>query len=269
MSKAVKVFNYSRQYYYFEQHKMKLQYDMEDIVTSMVSYIRNKKHLYGMDKTYYYLKRVFKQAGLKIGRDKFREIMRKYNLKIKVKRKRKLPPPIGLKDAENKMFNIKLERVNQVWFTDITYIKTKKDGTIRLALVMDGNSRYILSYALDDNTPSLALRALQKAMELTKPEIHHSDRGIDYINDNYTNYLKEHGVKLSFSRAGVPQDNGIMERTIGTLKNEMGLKTCKTIGELREKLKEVISFYNNLRPHQSCGYRTPSSIYYKTELCTI
>ena len=223
--------------------------------------LRRNKHKYGMDKTYYFLRDKLKELGIKAGRDKIRKIMRENGLKLKVKRRARYSKPVALEDAENKMFGLTLTKSNQVWFSDITYIRTKENGLIRLALVMDGYSRRILSYKLSTE-PLIAYKALSQAMIYGVPEMHHSDRGIDYINDGYTYLLKKNGVEISYSRAGVPQDNGIMERTIGTLKNELKLKMCKNIEELKRKTEEIIRFYNDSRPHMSCHYKTPSSIYF-------
>ena len=126
---------------------------------------------------------------------------------------------------------------------------------------MDGKSRRILSYELG-NDRSIAIKALTKAMIWGTPEIHHSDRGIDYCNNFYTGYLKDRGTTISFSRVATPQDNGIMERTIGTLKNELGLKITDTKQLLKEKVEKVIRFYNDSRPHWSCNCKTPSQVYF-------
>jgi len=262
IKKASKCFGYSRQYYYIQLHKNKIWYDLEKLIVGIILDLRKNNHKYGMDKTYYYLRDTFRAAGIKIGRDKLRNIMRRNGLKLKVKRRARYTQPIALQDAENKMYGIDLYKPNQVWFADITYLKTEENGMVRLALVMDGYSRRILSYELG-NGPAIATKALKKAMIYGQPEMHHSDRGIDYVNDGYTYLLKNNEVTISFSRAGVPQDNGIMERTIGILKNELKLKMSKNIDELKKKIEEVISFYNDRRIHMSCNYKTPSSIYFK------
>lgn len=214
-----------------------------------------------MDKTYNYIKSHLQDLSIKAGRDKVRQIMRDNGLKYKVKRKAKYIKPIDLENAENMMFDLEIDRINQVWFSDITFLKTRKNGNIKLALVMDGYSRRILSYELS-NDSSLAYKAYKKAMIWGTPEIHHSDRGFDYTNDFYRGCVKDNGSQLSYSRVGIPQDNGIMERTIGTLKNELGLKYTETKQLLKEKVEKVIRFYNDSRPHWSCNCKTPSQVYF-------
>ena len=116
-------------------------YNLEELIVGIILYIREKKYKYGMDKTYYFLRDKLKKHGLKVGRDKIRKIMRENGLKLKVKRRARYSKPVAMEDAENKMFGLTLSKPNQVWFSDITYIRTKENGLIRLALVMDGYSR--------------------------------------------------------------------------------------------------------------------------------
>lgn len=262
LTRMIKVLDsYSRQYYYRKLKADRIKYNSSQIIAGIIKKLRAEGKCFGMDKTYYYIKEQLHKAGIKAGRDKVRQIMREYGLKYKVKQRAKYPTPIALKDAENLMYGLNLSKPNQVWFSDITYLRTRKNGNVRLSLIMDGYSRRILSYELG-NHKSIALKALIKAEVWGVPEIHHSDRGIDYVNDYYTGYLSERGIMISFSRPATPQDNGIMERTIGTLKNELGLKMTDNIEQLRNKIDKVIRFYNDIRTHWSCDLKTPSYVYF-------
>lgn len=245
-----------------------LYLDIEKIIVSIIKNERKNKKVYGLDKTYNMIKPFLKKFNIKAGRDKVRQIMRDYGLKIKKKKQAKYYSPNVDERSINLIYGKSITRCNQVWLTDFTFIRTKHSGTLKVALVMDAKSRRILGYNVSRNSYEAAYKAMKMAMVYGKPEYHHSDQGFEYTNPSYCRFLEERGIKLSYSRAGVPQDNGIMERTIGTLKNELDLKRNNiNKQDLINKTEEVVRFFNDERIHWSLKFKTPSSVYFYNLFC--
>lgn len=157
---------------------------------------------------------------------------------------------------------MKLTAINQLWVADITYIRLRQEF-VYLAVVLDVFSRKVVGWALDRTlTTRLPLLALQRAITLRQPAaglVHHSDRGIQYASQQYTELLHLHGILPSMSRPGNPYDNAFCESFIKTLKREQ-ISTSKYhyIDELNAHLEEFIEhYYNRLRIHSALGYKTP------------
>lgn len=217
-----------------------------------------------MDNLYEYLKKVFEILGVKYGRDKVRDLMRNKGLlnKNKHESKRDFSSKTEVyNDLDNKIKNLEIVKPNQVWQLDTTILKLTNGTKYALSLVMDSYSRRILGYEL--NHKMLTKAALLKAFVFGKPEIHHSDRGFEYTSPNMRQFILDNQIKLSYSAKGRPQENGRMERAIGTLKNELRLRyNNNTLEELKTKIDKAIDFYNNERLHKSLKYKTPSEVYF-------
>lgn len=157
---------------------------------------------------------------------------------------------------------MKLTAINQLWVADITYIRLRQEF-VYLAVVLDVFSRKVVGWALDRTlTTRLPLLALQRAITLRQPPpglVHHSDRGIQYASQQYTELLSIHGIQPSMSRPGNPYDNAFCESFMKTLKREQ-ISTNKYhfIDQLNAHLEEFIEhYYNRLRIHSALGYKTP------------
>ena len=141
---------------------------------------------------------------------------------------------------------VEITHSNQVWSTDITYIKLKK-GFVYLAAVIDWKSRYVLSYRLSNT--------------LT-PEIFNTDQGSQFTSDEFITVLKKNGIQISMDGRGRAVDNIFVERLWRSVKYEnVYLKGYETIPDAQEGLKEYFNFYNTERHHQSLGYKTPWMVY--------
>lgn len=158
---------------------------------------------------------------------------------------------------------LKIARPNQVWATDITYIRLRQ-GFIYLVAVMDWFSRYVLSWRLSNTLEnSFCIEALQDALQSAgPPDIFNSDQGSQFTSTDFTDCLKAVGVSISMDGRGRAVDNIFVERLWRSVKyEEVYLKDYQTVGEAASNLGEYFSFYDNVRLHQSLEYRTPAAVY--------
>ena len=163
-----------------------------------------------------------------------------------------------------------VERLNQVWIADITYIHILV-CFIYLAVILDVYSRKAIGYAISRNIDTqLTLAALRMAINDRNPQpgcIHHSDRGIQYACEDYVNELKFYGFQISMSRKGNPFDNAYAESFMKTLKSEeVHLWEYRTIEDVQLRIPYFIEdVYNQKRLHSALGYRPPSEFEFMLE----
>jgi transposase InsO family protein len=162
----------------------------------------------------------------------------------------------------NLIRDLKLTRSNQLWVSDITYLRTNQ-GFVYLSLITDAYSKKIVGWCLWPNLSSEgALNALKMATEgqtFKNDLIHHSDRGIQYCCYDYVNYLKGSSINISMTENGDPYENAIAERVNGILKDEYDLyDVFEDYFSANEAVKRAIDLYNDKRPHSSCDFKTPN-----------
>ena len=157
---------------------------------------------------------------------------------------------------------VEVTRVNQVWSTDITYIRMD-GGFVYLVAVMDWFSRFVLSWALSVTMEvGFCMEALQRALRRGRPEIFNSDQGSQFTSDQFTGALKARGIAISMDGRGRCFDNIFIERLWRSLKHEeVYLRDYTMVPEAREGIGNWFRFYNHERLHQSLGYRTPAKLY--------
>jgi putative transposase len=160
--------------------------------------------------------------------------------------------------------NLPIVRPNQVWGTDITYIKLK-DGFCYLVALLDWFSRYVITWTLAETLDiDFCIENLQRALELNIPEIHNSDQGGHFTSPQYTELLSAKQIQISMDGRGRCMDNIFTERLWRTVKYEnIFLRDYRNPNEARTGLAEYFDFYNNKRKHQSLDYRTPSTAYFQ------
>jgi transposase InsO family protein len=162
-------------------------------------------------------------------------------------------------------------RPEQLWVSDITYIKTQH-GHNYLALVTDAYSKQIMGFKIDNNMKaSICVEALDMAIKNRKyPNrklIHHSDRGFQYCSSEYVDYATSHGMLMSMTEEYDPYENAIAERVNRTLKYEYGLKqTIKNLDLAKKIIKDAIYRYNNWRLHDSLELRTPIDVHRQPDI---
>ncbi len=161
--------------------------------------------------------------------------------------------------------DMEVTKPNQVWVSDITYIRTVK-GFCYLALITDMHSRKIVGYDLSDNLElNGCVRALNKAIyqaRKIKQLIHHSDRGIQYCSNVYTQILQRNKINISMTEENHCYENAMAERVNGILKDEFYLDQIFTdVVHAKRAAKNAINLYNQIRLHLSLDFKTPNMIY--------
>ena len=203
-----------------------------------------------------------REAGYGVNPKRVRRLMRLMGLEaIYPKPRLSLVGP-GHKIYPYLLSGVRIERTNQVWSTDITYIRLRQ-GFVYLVAVIDWHSRYVLSWEISVTMEtSFCVAALDWALRRGKPEIFNSDQGAQFTSQDFTKRLLDEGIQISMDGRGRVFDNIFVERLWRTVKYEdIYLKDYSDVPMLIAGLGGYFDFYNRERPHQSLGYRTPASIY--------
>jgi len=206
-----------------------------------------------------------RNEGIFIGRKRVERLMRMHRLQGRVMQV--TYRHVGLKRFTERGENLRLDQneafdINQVWVSDITYIKVK-DQYRYLIAIMDLYSRRIISWSLTETrTVQDTLNVLRRAIQERQPEaglIFHTDRGIEYTGYGFRNELERHGIRASVNRLGQCTDNGHMESFFHSLKIELIRgRRFNTMSELRYALNSYINhFYNKRRLHSGIEYYSP------------
>lgn len=158
--------------------------------------------------------------------------------------------------------DVAIRRVNQVWSTDITYIRLA-GGWMYLTAVIDWFSRYVLSWEVSTTLDTdFCLCALERALAQGRPEVFNTDQGVQFTSQAFTDALEAVGVAISMDGRGRALDNIFVERLWRTVKyEEVYLNEYASVPEGRQRLNAFFPFYNNERLHQALGYRTPQAVY--------
>lgn len=213
---------------------------------------------------YFMIKEDMERTGIKMGRDALFSLLASEHLLVHPRKRKYITTNSKhwYKKYPNLIKDIIPERPNQIWVSDITYIKTKNEF-LYLFLITDAYSKKILGYRLAKNLDSIhAVNSLQDALIKTcQPVsglIHHSDRGIQYCSKEYTDLLKGNDILISMTENGDPLENPIAERVNGILKDEYLFNKLNNYNYLDyRQVGNAINKYNTLRPHLSCEMLTP------------
>lgn len=159
----------------------------------------------------------------------------------------------------NLVMDLKVDHPEQVWVCDVTYVRLG-NGFVYLAVIMDVFTRAIRGWSLSrDLDTDLTLGALQRALTLCIPEIHHSDQGVQYAAHAYTDLLKQYDVQISMAMQGKPEENGYAERLMRTIKEEeVDLSEYNDFADVYREIGRFLEdVYNTKRIHSALGYLTP------------
>jgi len=177
-------------------------------------------------------------------------------------------PNLSKADSEHKIYpyllrGLSINRSEQVWSSDITYIRMSK-GFVYLVAIMDWYSRYVLSWSVSNTIDThFCLEALHKALLKGRPEIFNTDQGSQFTSNAFTKVLIDNGIRISMDSRGRAFDNIFIERLWRSLKyEEVYLNEYETVKNTRGGISGYFEFYNNERPHQSLGYKTPYEVHY-------
>jgi putative transposase len=155
-----------------------------------------------------------------------------------------------------------INRPNQVWCTDITYVRLAT-GFVYLTVIMDWHSRYVISWELSNTLDTgFCITALERALATGSPGIFNSDQGVQYTSADFTSVLNNSGVQISMDGRGRAMDNIFVERLWRTVKYEdIYLHDYRAMQDAYAGIKQYFEFYNNERHHQALGYKTPREVY--------
>lgn len=239
---------------------------MRSRVKELVKIHRMDMPRIGTRKLYYLLQDEFKRSRLKVGRDKLFSFLKHEHMLI-------LPMKSYTKTTNSKHWlhkhpNLIKEKqfteAEQLWVSDITYLKTKQ-GNSYLSLVTDAGSRKIMGYHLSEDLRTEGImEALKMAVSnriYTHPLIHHSDRGLQYCSEDYQLLLQKNNIITSMTDGYDCYQNALAERINGILKMEFLLSTYADIAQARKVIEESIRIYNHKRPHLSLNMKTPQQVH--------
>jgi len=202
------------------------------------------------------------REGWPVGHKRIERLMRVMGIAAIYPRKKMSVPDPEHKIYPYRLRGVKIERVDQVWSTDITYIPTAK-GFVFLIAVMDWFSRYVISWAVATTMDvTFCLHALDQALSLGQPQVFNTDQGSQFTSLDFTGRLLEADVSISMDGRGRAFDNIFIERLWRSVKyEEVYIKDYQGARDAATQLEAYLRFYNERRLHQSLGYRPPLEVY--------
>ena len=201
--------------------------------------------------------------GRVVNRKRVRRLMRLAGLVAIYQRPNTSKPASAHKIYPYLLGGISIERVNQVWCADVTYIPMAK-GFLYLVAIMDWVSRAVLAWRLSNTLGAeFCVEALEEALfRHGRPEIFNTDQGSQFTSDDFTGTLERHKITISMDGKGRYMDNIFVERLWRSLKyEEVYLNAYASVAEAKSGIGSWLDFYNEERQHQSLGYRTPRQVY--------
>lgn len=257
----------SRQNFYKARRARRRRAVDEKIVRDLVLEERRVQPRLGGRKLYVLLKPELEVLGLNLGRDRFFEVLGNQGLLVEPlpRQPRTTMSAHNLPTFPNLLRDMTLIRPNQVWVSDITYLRLEHDFAY-LSLITDGFSRMVVGHHVGtDLKAQTSLNALDEALKTgitgCRP-VHHSDRGSQYCSFEYVQRLQEAGLPVSMTEINHCAENALAERMNGILKQEYGLHaTFRNIHDARKSAAQAVTIYNTRRPHQSLDMKTPASVH--------
>ncbi len=213
---------------------------------------------YGSRRMTVYLMR----QGEAVNRKRVQRLMGIMGLEAIYPKRRLSVPGVGHRIYPYLLRDVRVERPDQVWSTDITYVRLVH-GFMYLAAIIDWYSRYVIAWRLSNTLDgSFCLDMLEEALAQGRPEIFNTDQGVQFTASAWTGRLETAGVAVSMDGRGRCLDNVFVERLWRTVKYEdIYPHAYETVAGLQGGLGRYFPFYNQERPHQSLDYRTPAEVY--------
>ncbi len=210
------------------------------------------------------LRDLLKLEGFKVGRKHVRTLMDKMGIVALYRKPNTSAPHPAHRIYPYLLKNLLIDRPNQVWATDITYIPMKR-GFVFLVAILDWATRRVLAHRVSTSmTTDFCVEALEEAMaKYGRPEIFNTDQGSQFTSEGFTQVLKNHDVKISMDGKGRWVDNVFVERLWKSVKYEhVYLHAYESVSDARQQLARYFEFYNARRPHSSLGGQTPDTAYF-------
>ena len=222
--------------------------------------IYTKYPFYGKRRMRAHLKR---NRGINVGLDRIRTVYKLLGLEVIYPK-----PNLSCSNKAHKIYpyllrGLAIIRTNQVWSTDITYIRLKR-GFIYLVAIIDWFSRYVLDWQISTSLEAdFCIETLERSLLKNKCEIFNTDQGVQFTSKDFTKLVLNNGIKFSMDGRGRALDNIFVERLWRSVKYEcVYLNAFESVLEANEKIKDYFNFYNNIRVHQSLNYNTPAEVYF-------
>lgn len=225
-----------------------------------IDQIHLEKPFYGSRKIAKELERI----GLVTSRDRVRRLMKEMGIEALYRKPKTSIPKAGNQIYPYLLKDLVIERPNQVWTSDITYIPMPR-GFCFLVAILDLMSRKVLAWRLSNTQDaSFCVDALEEAInKFEAPEIFNTDQGSQFTSEAFVGKLKENDIRISMDGKGRWIDNVFIERVWRSIKyEEVYLKAYENLKEARLSLNAYINFYNRNRIHQGLDYMTPDEVYY-------
>lgn len=222
----------------------------------------------GTRKIHYLIKEDLHVQGISFGRDKLFALLRIHGLLIKPRRSytQTTMSKHWLRKWPNIIKGIQANHPDQIWVSDITYLKTEQ-GNCYLNMITDAYSRKIVGYTVANNMETESMiNALNMAASNKQrndiPTIHHSDRGLQYCSKEYETVTTQNNIRLSMTENSDPYENALAERMNRTIKEEFGMdRKLKNREQVYQLIEESIFLYNTKRPHLALKMKTPEQVY--------
>lgn len=253
-------------------HKANRDKLIEDFVLEQVREIRKDMERCGGKKMYHIICKNPEKEQYKFGRKRFFEILKKYKLLVKKRKRRVITTDSRLWTGQypDLVKELVPSRPEEIWVADITYFRTS-DGFVYGHLITDGYSKKLMGFEVADNMKAtstlLALKMAVRNRTYDENLIHHSDRGLQYLSKAYTDFLKKHKIRISVTQDGNPYDNAVAERINGILKDEFKFGGIfDDLEQARCLMGKVARIYNDKRPHWSNSLLTPNEMHGQRKL---
>ena len=249
----------SRSSYYYTENLNGHQSPENFFYMSLIDQKYLERPFYGSRRITHYLHNL----GYQVNRKRIRRLMQIMGIQAIYPR-----PKTSIRGKDHKIYpyllrGLIIDRVDQVWAADITFIPMAY-GFMYLVAIIDWFSRYVLSWELSNTLDSdFCVTALIGALKYGIPDIFNSDQGSQFTSHDFTDQLLTAGIQISMDGRGRVMDNIFIERLWRSLKYEdIYIKEYETVKQLYQGLEQYFDFYNYERPHQSLGYKTPAMVYF-------
>ena len=264
------LFGKTRHAYYDSLWRKESSLVKEDVILQEVAAIREDLPRLGTRKLHYMLESTLATHTISIGRDYLFDLLSEHKLLIRQRKRKAITTDSRhwMRKYSNLVKGIEVTRPEQVWVSDITYIRLNNQWGY-LSLITDAYSRKIMGYSFRlDLAAEGCIDALKMALSnklYDEPIIHHSDRGSQYCSHHYVALLLKNNIAISMTQNGDPYENALAERVNGIIKAEFNLYSSSLgFKETGKIVDRSIKSYNELRPHASCDYLTPQQAHLKS-----